>query len=137
MKVMSAVFLLLFTYLIQDPGAVRSVPLDQEFQIKFGEQVLIEGTKFRLTFVNVANDSRCPRDVVCAWAGNAEVKLDLKKKPKQNTTSVVLNTTMNPRDTEFRGFTIRLVTLKPDRVSTTTINPADYEATLVVSRAKE
>jgi hypothetical protein len=51
-------------------GAVASLPL--------GGTVRVEGTDLHVTFERVAQDSRCPRNVTCVWAGEATVELRLR-----------------------------------------------------------
>lgn len=51
------------------------VPLDQDFELALGRTVSIAGTPQRVTFEAVPEDSRCPIDAVCVWAGNARVSL--------------------------------------------------------------
>jgi hypothetical protein len=48
-------------------GAVASLPL--------GGTVRVEGTDVHVTFERVVQDSRCPRNVTCVWAGEATVEL--------------------------------------------------------------
>jgi len=42
-------------------------------KIPLGESLLAEGIS--MEFMEVMEDSRCPKDVVCVWAGQAKVKL--------------------------------------------------------------
>ena len=51
------------------------VPLAQDFELSLGQTVAIAGTAHRVTFEAVPEDSRCPTDAVCVWAGNARVSL--------------------------------------------------------------
>lgn len=55
---------------------MRSVPLGVAFTIQGGETVELATKHYLLTFVGVKNDSRCPSDVVCVWAGEATIQLD-------------------------------------------------------------
>ena len=129
-------FFFLLTGVSQDTPRPRTVPLDTEFTLKAGEEAIVEGTPVHIRFARVLSDSRCPRDVVCGWAGNAEVNLDLRKK-KKNVNSVIVNTTELPRQAEFKGLVVKLVGLTPQPTVATPIEPESYEATLIVSRAKE
>src|SRR6185312_15051394 len=58
-------------------SAFDVVRLGREFKLKAGRQVTVKGTKLRIRFVAVENDSRCPSDVTCVWAGNAAVQFQL------------------------------------------------------------
>src|ERR1044072_8657255 len=49
--------------------------LGQEFDLRVGQRAVIRKTNLTLRFVTVPEDSRCPSDVTCVWAGNARVEL--------------------------------------------------------------
>ncbi|WP_119717747.1 hypothetical protein [Cognatilysobacter tabacisoli] len=54
------------------PGAGRAVAADRPFTMVPGETVALPDAS-RLRYVEVAADSRCPVDVVCIRAGDADV----------------------------------------------------------------
>lgn len=113
--------------------AALNVDLNQEFRVKKGEEVVVNGEKLRIKFDSVNGDSRCPTGVQCAWAGNAAVVIEVTKKNKQPL-GATLNTTSNPREIVYKAYKIKLVGLTPYPVHNQTIAPKDYEATLVVSK---
>jgi type IV pilus biogenesis protein CpaD/CtpE len=47
-------------------------PVAQELTLRPGEQVVLQDRN-TLRYVRLLNDSRCPADVQCVWAGDAEV----------------------------------------------------------------
>lgn len=49
--------------------AVPDVRVDESFVLAPGESVEIEGADLTVTFLEVRDDSRCPADVQCVWAG--------------------------------------------------------------------
>jgi hypothetical protein len=116
----------------QSPQAVKEVSLDQEFTIKAGQQVEITGANLRITFTSVAEDSRCPVDVECVWAGNAKLNMEVKRSKKKYI-NAALNTTLEPREIDYKGYKIKLLRVTPERRVNAVPNPADYEATIVVS----
>jgi len=112
------------------------VRLGREFKLKPGRQVTVKGTKLRIRFVAVENDSRCPSDVTCVWAGNAAVQLQLGT--GRDSKTVTLNTSMSPSfagETEYRGYKVKLVDLSPYPRSDRKIARRDHTATLLVSKA--
>jgi hypothetical protein len=116
-------------------GALDVVRLDREFKLTAGQQVTVKGTKLRIRFVAVENDSRCPKDVTCVWAGNAAVQLQLGSGRSSKT--VTLNTSKSPSfvsETEYRGYKVKLVDLSPYPRSNRKIGRRDYTATLLVSK---
>ncbi|HEU4390447.1 MAG TPA: hypothetical protein VFV34_21765 [Blastocatellia bacterium] len=131
-----ALFFLLLTGFHQESPGPKTVPLDTEFTLKSGEEAIVDGTVIRIRFASVVSDSRCPENVTCVWAGNAEVNLELRKK-KKPVNPVIVNTTLAPRQAEFKGLVVKLVGLKPQPAGGTPIDQGRYEATLIVSRAKD
>jgi hypothetical protein len=117
-----------------DPGNVTPgvlVQTGREFDIAAGQTVEVQGTPMTIRFSGVAEDSRCPVDVQCVWAGNAIVRLAISTSGGA-TTDATLNTTLDPKSTTTSGYTIRLAGLKPVPRSGTTIPASSYLATLEV-----
>ena len=98
--------------------------------LKIGESVVVND--LRLTFKSIEGDSRCPTDVVCVWAGDAEIALRIEQ--GNQAAVAALHTTLDPKKTVWNGYTISLVTVTPTRKSTTSVDPADYRAEVVVTR---
>jgi hypothetical protein len=105
----------------------------QAFDIGVGQEAHVKGTAITVRLVRVSDDSRCPVDVQCVWAGNAVARLALSAGDGSGH-EVAINTTTDPRSTIFSGYRITLVGLKPAPRSGTTIKPSDYVATLEVTR---
>lgn len=95
-----------------------------------GQEVRV-GSLLRIWFGEVLSDSRCPTDVVCVWAGNAEVQIGLALGTGP-THRFVLNTTLEPASADFGGYRVTLLALTPAPVSTRRIDPAEYRAHLRV-----
>jgi len=105
----------------------------QAIVLKVGEQVTISGTELTIKFSSVAEDSRCPVDVVCIWAGNGEIELILHT-PGSPVTVATLNTFLEPREISYSGYQIKLKDLKPYPKEGIEIDPNEYQATLVIYR---
>ncbi|MFH1775698.1 MAG: hypothetical protein ABH839_03485 [Chloroflexota bacterium] len=52
------------------PGEVKA-GLDEEFSLRIGQTARITGEDLTISLQEVTEDSRCPRDVKCIWAGQA------------------------------------------------------------------
>jgi hypothetical protein len=52
---------------IVEPGA--------SFTLAPGQTATVRGTDTRITFKRVSEDSRCPVDVTCVWAGDAKIEI--------------------------------------------------------------
>jgi hypothetical protein len=55
----------------------RAVPIGQEFELARGEVVHLDGTSVSVIFDAVLEDSRCPMNARCIWAGNARVQVSI------------------------------------------------------------
>ncbi|NOT09525.1 MAG: hypothetical protein HOP28_15145 [Gemmatimonadales bacterium] len=85
-----------------------------------------------ITFVRVPEDSRCPADVVCAWAGNAAVELRLEVSGSALPKTFTINSLLEPREHEAFGLRFSLVALTPAPISTQPTDPAAYLAEIRV-----
>ncbi len=108
-------------------GAFLTTPID--VTLGFGEDRVIEGTVLRMTFAAVLEDSRCPTDVVCFWAGNATVEVGIGA-GMGPTFPLQLNTSLEPRSVEWNDVLVTLLALTPDPVSDSPIPAADYSVKL-------
>src|SRR5687768_8422128 len=81
-------------------ASVRTVYLDQPFQLRVGESVVVSGESLTVTMNGVPEDSRCPTGVQCVWAGNARVSVTLAK-TGQAAQSFDLNTTLDPKTATY------------------------------------
>ncbi len=105
-----------------EPGKVIAV--------RFGEQIIIAGTNVKIRFADVGQDSRCPADAICVWAGNADVFLEISG---ANPNKVLVNTTEEPRGVFVDGFEIRLQQLDPYPLSAHHPEKKEYVATLAIT----
>jgi hypothetical protein len=105
------------------------VPVDQEFVLAPGESSVVEDISVR--FVSVPSDSRCPVDVTCVMAGDAHVQIVVTS--AGSTRDYELHT-RDMKPVVHDAYTIHLVKVAPDRISTDTIEPAEYRATLKVTK---
>lgn len=127
-------FLFILTSAFAPPATVPAdVALDQEFELRNGRSVRIEGERLTVSFSRVAEDSRCPKGVECIWAGNAKVVLRLSK-ARGRASAISLNTGVDPKQGDYRGYEVKLVKLDPYPKEGRQIRRRDYVATLVVSR---
>ena len=85
-----------------------------------------------MKFVELVEDSRCPTDVRCIWAGNAKIKLRLSKGSNEET--VELNTFIKPKSVEFGGYKFSLMGLAPRPRSNIRISRLGYTAALTAKR---
>jgi len=102
--------------------------LDAEIQIKFGESITLEKGKLTIKFKSLVGDSRCPQGVVCVWAGNAEVILEVSKN------EIDLNTALDPKEQVVGDYNIQLRDVIPYPKAGEELKPEDYSIKIVVSK---
>ena len=66
----SAVLLILLTMGFSCDSSINA-SLDQEFTLPINHTAIINGENLSIRFDKVTTDSRCPKGVVCVWAGEA------------------------------------------------------------------
>lgn len=89
----------------------------------------------KIKFIEVLEDSRCPVDVDCIWAGNARVKIEVVSQ-RLGTKVFELNTNGEPRGNQIDGYAIELTGLTPSLRSDRPVKNEDYRASIMVSRLK-
>ena len=115
-------------------GAFSVVSAKQvEVQIGHGKKVANGG--ITLKFVDLIEDSRCPTDTQCVWAGNAKITISVSnagRRPK----IFEINTGVKPQSIVFAGYEIKIVRLTPAPASNIRIRKDGYVATFVVTKRR-
>jgi len=102
-----------------------------EFNLALGKTAALSGTGYRITFDRVTEDSRCPIDVVCVWAGDAKIRLIIDRSTAPADIRI-LGLTQPNSESDLNGVRIRFVSLAPaPRQSEPSAN-RQYVARLVV-----
>lgn len=104
-----------------EPGATGGT-----IALPYGETTTVADT--RISFSEIV-DSRCPKDVVCAWAGDAAVHL------QSGSASLVLHTNESAGSPSgvLAGLTITLLEVKPEPISSGGTSKTAYVARLRVA----
>ena len=87
-------------------------------------------SKLAIRFVEMVEDSRCPRDVNCVWAGNAKIKVRVSKNGRSH--DLTLDTNGQSQSAVAEGYSIKLLGLTPEPRSNIRINRNGYVATLEI-----
>jgi len=103
--------------------------LGRSFAMRIGESITV--ADLRLTFRSVEGDSRCPTDAVCVWAGDGEIALKIEQGDKAAVAA--LHTTLEPKKTEWDGYTIALVGVAVSLVATTGVVVACLSAYVITT----
>jgi hypothetical protein len=114
------------------PGehASDAAEIGQQFSLRVNQTANIEPAGIDVTFVNVTEDSRCPSDVTCVWAGQVSIVVNVKAPGGEGQLALTLGGGRGEAKT-FGNYSIRLVDVQPYPVSTKEISLSDYVATLV------
>jgi len=115
--------------------------LDEPFRLKLGQAKILHSENLIVRFSELVGDSRCPEDVVCVLAGEAEIELWLLK-PAQDTTffSLAISGFVNAESehhvsTDTLDYRIMLQQLDPYPNTSRQRRLSDYEALLVISNS--
>ena len=101
--------------------------------VKRGQQRSAVNGEVIIKFVSVIEDSRCPKDVNCVWAGNAKIEVLITDK-NGGSKKAVMNTTTGQLGDQYNGWAIYLTSLTPAPKSGKTIKQRHYFATFNVTR---
>jgi len=112
------------TAIVAQPGVAFDLPI--------GKTAAFNGNGVRITFKQVPEDSRCPVDVQCVWAGEAKIELSVSAGGAAETRVVSLTPPDN--ETTVGDTRIRFVGLLPVPRQADRDKPREYVAQLVVTR---
>lgn len=109
--------------------------LGDEFELGVGEQVALTDIGLWVAFVGVSEDSRCPSQVMCVWAGNATVLVATAPYPdvlSSGSRTDTLHTNSDPTSLAFGSYELVLVRLDPYPETPSSISRDEYIATFVI-----
>jgi hypothetical protein len=107
-------------------------PIDAQLTLAPGQSAMVADSSLRIAFVGVSGDSRCPADALCIQGGDAVVQIRVVNGAPAR---YELHTGDTSRSAvSHAGYRIALTELQPYPFSSRPIAPADYRATLRVTR---
>jgi len=100
-------------------------------RVQVNHEKRVPVARMSIRFVELVEDSRCPADANCVWAGNAKIKIRVSKNGKSEDLTLDTN---GPKQyvTTADGYSVKLVGLTPSPKSNIRINRNGYVATLEV-----
>ena len=124
MRLLAAAILILQVSCVSSPAGPE--PSGGTLTLRFGETAAVG--RMRVSFTDIV-DSRCPKEVVCAWEGDAAVRLE------SGGNSLVLHTnqTAGAASGELAGVTMTLLEVKPGPAAPNEAKKTDYVATIRLS----
>lgn len=103
-------------------------------KVRVGQTLVVDGIKVR--FTGVENDSRCPMDAICVWAGDAvaNFSVELDCECRAAAIQLPLHINLEPRSGTAYGHRIELKGLQPYPSSASEIKPDAYSAWVRIVR---
>ena len=104
-----------------------------DVEVQINKQVTaVDGLK--IAFIELVEDSRCPTDVDCIWAGNAKIKVRVTKNGRSKV--LELDTLTRGMTPSYGNYRLKLKALTPEPRSNIRINRNGYKATIEVTKIK-
>ena len=132
---MLALLILFSTYGFGQNGSAEAPKIG--IKIPLGNTIEFKGVSIK--FIEVMEDSRCPKDVACIWAGRAIVKAEVTANGNKEEKMLIFGV-VKPEESEntilysSKDFTIHGLTLNP---YPTLKNSEDTNYVLLVSEKKK
>ena len=94
-----------------------------------GQHAYVESLRIRP--LKVVEDSRCPINAVCVWAGRLVVRTEIAGSARAETVDLILGTPL-----ALGGVKVTLVAAEPSKLAGAPTAPSDYRFTFAVSRSR-
>ncbi len=104
----------------------------EAIELRVGASAPVRGTRTRITFVAVPNDSRCPTGVTCFWEGDAIVHLRLESESEPAVDLQLHTNRRFSQQGQAGALTVTLVRLDPAPRADEPIPAGAYSVTLQV-----
>ena len=114
-------------------GGIFETEAQTRVKVAVDKQKTVTKDRLKIKFMSLVEDSRCPTDANCIWAGNAKIKIRVTDF-RGRVENFELNTNGQPQSADFAGWHITLENLTPHPKTNVRINRKGYIATLSVSR---
>jgi hypothetical protein len=105
----------------------------QDVTVKINTETAAKGG-LKIRFASLVEDSRCPTDTNCVWAGNAKITVRVTRNGRSKL--LTLNTMERGAAPVFAGYRFKLAGLTPEPRSNIRINRNGYEATIEITKVK-
>ena len=121
-----------------EEGETVEATLGTAFELRIGQQAVLQAENLEIRFWSLPEDSRCPSDVTCVWEGQARILL-LVGSGGEEADEIELISRAGQSELSravVDPYTIELVSVEPYPISTETIDLEDYRITLVANLAE-
>ena len=96
------------------------------------ERAVFDPHGLTVEFVRVVEDSRCPTDMTCVWAGEVKVQLSTRIDAAEAEQHEITA----GQHARVGRFQLLVVKVEPERISTREISADEYRVTLNVATSK-
>ena len=115
-----------------------SFELSSPFTLKQGETISWkDDAAVKIRFDQVPDDSRCPKDVQCVWAGRAQVNISFTQDGDSQSNSLILGDPAGTNYTDmaqFGAFKVKLLQVNPYPEANKPIEQSAYSVELEVRK---
>ena len=99
----------------------------ETMRVQINKEKRFPRSRLSVRFVERVEDSRCPTDTNCIWAGNAKIKIRVTANGRSQ--ELTLDTNGQHQAATAEGYSIKLISLTPAPRSNIRINRNGYVAT--------
>lgn len=107
----------------------------EKVSVKYGETVSTKSKRVKAKLVEIIEDSRCPEDVDCIWAGRIRIKLTVTTK-KGAPADIELSSDQQT-SVEVGAYRLTLGEVGPKRKGGTALTKEDYVAEITIEKIKK
>ncbi|OUS30865.1 hypothetical protein A9Q99_04975 [Gammaproteobacteria bacterium 45_16_T64] len=128
-------FLLSLSWMLSACVSEPTYELEETFSLPYANTAIVNSADPIKITLNDVNDSRCPSDVVCVWAGAVTTDLTLVYGDQELPVQLSLGLENNTSTASIGGsdqYTVELLNVTPYPVAATPTENEDYNAELVV-----
>ena len=129
---MRSLFAILFATLLLGTASAVLAKHRVDVKVQINHETPYKGIKIK--FVDLIEDSRCPTDTTCVWAGNAKISVQLSKNGKKKI--LEMNSGISPKTVHFEVYDITLTRLTPAPASNIRIRKDGYVATFTITKRR-
>jgi hypothetical protein len=110
--------------------------LGSQFKLKVNQTTALKSDNIKVKLLNVTDDSRCPSDVECIWAGQVSVLVNVTKDDVKLGDVTLTLGAGNPELAvkKVGDYIVEVIEVNPYPISTHTIALSEYIVTLKVSK---
>jgi len=115
--------------------SIKNIELEQSVTLCPGNSAILDSEDFKITFLNISEDSRCPTGATCIWEGRAVAQLLIESGNEMinDSISTLRNKEFLPPDTiVVFGRKIKLVDVSPYPEIGSSIDADDYRLTIKI-----